>query len=502
MVPTLMGSTQETVAGVDLGSNSYHMIVARMQQGQLHVLDKVRERVRLASGLDNKRRLEADAQERAIACLHRFAERLHGLPQGQVRAVGTNTLRLAKNSRDFLEQAHEVLGHTIEIISGREEARLIYLGVAHTLADDAGRRLVIDIGGGSTECILGERFEALDRDSLYMGCVSYTQRFFGDGKITQKAYDAAKLAAQRELASIEQRYTTRGWSSCIGSSGTIKAIANILEANGWNEGGGGITAKGLRKLGKALVSFPSIEQLTISGLEPARAPVFIGGAAILQAAFESLGIERMTPSSGALREGLIYDLVGRIQHEDVRDQTIQRLTETYHVDRRHAGRVRELALKLADQVGFGWGVDAAAARRFLIWAAELHEIGLSISYTGYHKHGAYIIANADMPGFSHDDQLLLSALIRDHRRKIKREHFAGLRFKTKPALRLCVFLRLAVALCRSRTPSLPPLTLTVKKDRFRLTFPRDWLKNHPLTRADLDEEANQLAAAGIDLICS
>jgi exopolyphosphatase/guanosine-5'-triphosphate,3'-diphosphate pyrophosphatase len=347
--------------------------------------------------------------------------------------------------------------------------------------------------------ILGERFEPMQRDSLYMGCVTYTKRFF-NGTLSREAFDRAEIAARREFQPVEQRYASLGWNSCIGSSGTVNAIDQILRTNDWSEGG--ITLKGLRRLRKTLIAATGLDQLSLPGLESDRAPVFAGGVAILHAAFQSLGIERMTASTGALREGLIYDLLGRIGHEDVRDQTIRRLRETYNVDPAQADRVETLALALLDQVGLGWGVDGGAARRFLTWAAQLHEIGLSISYTGYHKHGAYIVANADLPGFSRDDQELLAALIRSHRRKLRVDDFRGLPIiRHKAALRLCVLLRLAVTLSRSRnTDPLPPLTLTVKKERFKLTFPRGWLESHPLTLADMEEEATRLEAAGQHLV--
>lgn len=485
-------------AAIDLGSNSFHMIVAAVDGDSVRVVDKVRERVRIAAGLTGKRKLARAARERAIACLERFGERLQGIPAERVRAAGTNTLRQARNAREFLTDAEAALGHPIEIISGREEARLVYLGVAHDLADDSGRRLVVDIGGGSTECILGERFAAIERDSLYMGCVSYTQKFFADGAITTKAFANAELAARRELSSIEKRFTATGWHSAIGSSGTVNAIDQILRANHWSDGG--INAPGLARMRAALIAQGSIDALALPGLEADRVPVIAGGVAILSAVFASLGIDTMTAAAGALREGLLYDLLGRIRHEDVRDHTIESFRATYHVDRDHADAVKQLAHNLLDQVGLGWGVDGASARDFLGWAADLHEIGLWLSYAGYQKHGAYIVANADMPGFSRDDQELLAALIRNHRRKISPDSLRGLAgMKAKAARRLCVLLRLAVCLNRSRSVELPPVTLTVKKSSFLVGFPRGWLEAHPLTSADLGDEAARLAKAGVEL---
>jgi exopolyphosphatase / guanosine-5'-triphosphate,3'-diphosphate pyrophosphatase len=488
---------EQALAGVDLGSNSFHMIVARVIQGQIHVLDRVRDRVQLAAGLDDRRELTRDAQERALACLERFGQRVRAFPYGSVRAVGTNTLRQAKNAREFLDRAQDLLGHPIEIISGREEARLIYLGVAHDLSDDAGRRLVIDIGGGSTECILGERFEPLETESLYMGCVSHSLRFFPGGKIRRDDWRRAEIAAHLELRPIKRRYRGMGWQDAIGSSGTIASVDQVLRASG--SGDKGITLKGLKRLKKELLSEGRVPELP--GLPPDRSSVFAGGVAILLAIFEGLGIERMTAASGALREGLLYDLLGRIRHEDVRDQTIRRFSDRYHVDLEQASRVERTAVALFEQCSSSWELGGDEVRQFLSWAARLHEIGLSISHTGYHKHSAYLIEHADMPGFSRDDQLLLSTLVRNHRRKLARDSFRAIASaRAKTALRLCVLLRLAVCLNRSRGPDLPPrMRLWAKGSSLELAFPAGWLEEHPLTLADLEEEAGRLDTAALRL---
>ncbi|HEY3495374.1 MAG TPA: exopolyphosphatase, partial [Polyangiaceae bacterium] len=439
----------DTVAGVDLGSNSFHMIVARVDAGQLHVVDRLRERVRLAQGLDAEKNLTPAAMERALACLNRFGQRVRDLPQGAVRAAGTNTLRQARNSAEFLERAGELLGHPIEIIAGREEARIIYLGVAHSVPADDGRRLVIDIGGGSTECILGEGFESVATESLFMGCVSYTTRFFASGKLERDDFRRAETAAMLELRSLEYRYKTLGWQTCYGSSGTALAIAEILNGPGFGEQG--VTRKGLKKLRAALCEAGHVNRLDLPGLDPDRALVLPGGLAILMAAFKSLGIEKMEPAFGALREGLLYDLLGRVGHEDVRERTIRWLAERNHVDTGHAARVERTALYCLDQVAPAWTLDRSEARHYLIWAARLHEIGLEIAHTGYHRHGAYIIENADMPGFSKDEQKMLAAIVHAHRRKFRREAFATLNAgRSHVAIRLALLFRLAYCLNRSR----------------------------------------------------
>jgi exopolyphosphatase/guanosine-5'-triphosphate,3'-diphosphate pyrophosphatase len=487
------------LAAVDLGSNSFHAIVARVVQGELLVVDRLRDTVRLAAGLSPDLKLSDEVTSRALECLAKFGQALATVPPGGVRAVGTSTLRRASNASAFLEEARRTLGHPIEIISGREEARLLYLGVAHSISDDAGRRLVVDIGGGSTECILGERFEPLVTDSLEMGCVAYTTRFFPDGEIKASALRTARTAARRELQPIERRYRTLGWDTCVGASGTIGAIAAILNETGWSKGG--ITLAGLQKLEKALLTAGKSSKLDLPGLRADRALVLPAGVAILGAVFEGLEIEHMASASGALREGVLYDLLGRIRHEDVRDRTVQRMAERWHADLEQAARVERTASALLRQVAQPWQLEESHARQLLGWAARLHEIGLQVAYSGYHKHGAYLAAHADMPGFSRDEQLLLADLIRAQRRKL-----TGLVRDLPPdraerTLRLALLLRLAVLLNRSRSSrALPPLGLTVDKARLVLTLPARWLEEHPLTDADLQAEGQELGDAGVKLV--
>ncbi len=498
-IPRTPPGTPGMLAAVDLGSNSFHAIVARVVQGELLVVDRLRDTVRLAAGLDRHLHLNDEVTSRALECLARFGQALQGVAPGGVRAVGTSTLRRATNGAAFLEEARRVLGHPIEIISGREEARLLYLGVAHSIADDAGRRLVVDIGGGSTECILGERFEPLVTDSLEMGCVAYSGRFFPDGEIKPSALRNARTAARLELQPIERRYRTLGWETCIGASGTIGAVAAILQETGWSKEG--ITAQGLQKLEKALVAAGKLSKLELPGLRPDRAPVLPAGVAILGAIFEALDIERMTAASGALREGVLYDLLGRIRHEDVRDRTVQRMAERWHADLEQAARVERTAMVLLRQVAGPWQLDEALARQLVGWAARLHEIGLQVAYSGYHKHGAYLAAHSDMPGFSRDEQLILADLIRGQRRKLNSLVRDVPPARAELTMRLVVLLRLAVLLNRSRsTRALPALELTVEKARLNLVLPQRWLEEHPLTVADLLVEVSELGDAGWVLV--
>jgi exopolyphosphatase/guanosine-5'-triphosphate,3'-diphosphate pyrophosphatase len=482
----------QMVAAVDLGSNSFHMIVARVVDGQLHILDRIQEMVRLAAGMDEKNRLSKEAQKKAIDCLERFGQRLRDMPPGAVRAVGTNALRRARNSAKFLARAGRALGHPIEVISGREEARLIYLGVARDVAED-GPRLVVDIGGGSTELIVGEGLKAKAMESLYMGCVSLSEAHFADGAITKTALRGAETAAHLELEPVAAQFRA-GWQSAIGSSGTIRAIAAVVKAAGWSEQG--ITKESLGKLRRALLEAGHVERLALSGLNTERAPVFPGGVAILTAVFEALGLERMRVADSALREGLLYDLHGRIRQEDVREQTIAALSSRYHVDAAQAARVARTARVCLEQAARSWKLtdDEAAA---LTWAAQLHEIGLAVAHTQYHKHGAYLARHADLAGFSRTEQVVLAALIRAHRRKFPVEEFELLpKVQGKRAARLALLLRLAVLLHRARTDAaLPAFKLAAHKNKLELRFPRGWLEQHPLTQADLAQEAQYLRAA-------
>jgi exopolyphosphatase/guanosine-5'-triphosphate,3'-diphosphate pyrophosphatase len=488
------------VAAVDLGSHSFHMMVAREQGGHIHLLDRMRERVSLAAGLDAERNITPPAMERALECLRRFGQRVNQMPRGRVRAVGTNTLRQAKNGRDFLRRAEEALGHPIEVVSGREEARLIYLGVAQTNPKQSGRRLVVDIGGGSTECILGDGFDIVEADSLFMGCVSYSLKFFPEGAISERGFERAEVAAELEVQTIARPYKKIGWVEALGCSGTIHSIAGIARANGWSDEG--ISFKGLKKVKKALMAVGNTDSLTLPGLTDDRRPVIAGGVAILHAVFQHFGIEQMSTSPGALREGLIYDLIGRIHHEDVRERTIRWYQAHYHVDLEHAERVEHTAIELLAQARSFWSPrDPAWAAEQLRRAARLFEIGLAINHTGFHKHSAYLVQNSYMAGFSRGEQQVLAALILASRRKAHREAFDTLDPALLPDVTmLAVLFRLAVQLNRSRDVDLPRFVLRAKeRDRLRLMFPSGWLAERPLTLASLEEEAKYLTGFGVEL---
>ena len=496
---TRVACVPEQLAAIDLGSNSFHLVIGRVVDGHLDVVDRLREPVRLAAGLDEHRRLRRDAIERAFACLQRFGQRLRGVPGHAVRAVGTNTLRSARNGEAFRRDAERSLGHSIEVIAGREEARLIYLGVAHALADDGERRLVIDIGGGSTECIIGNGFTPLYRESLYMGCVSISRRFFPAGRVDKNSMKRAVLAARVEFEPIERQYRDAGWDSTVGSSGTIRSIAAIARAAGWCENG--IDRAALRRLRREMVTARHVDAVKLRELRDDRRPVLPGGVAVLSAALEAFDIEHIDVSEMALREGLLFDLVGRIRHEDVRDATVQRRVERYRIDAGQGERVAATALALHRQIAAEWELDGEDAEQLLEWASRLHEAGLFVSHNQYHKHGAYLLANGDMSGFSRQAQSMLSSLVRGHRRKFPSSVFDGLApGDVRRARRLCVLLRIAVVLNRSRADDvLSGVAVLAHGGSLAVAFAPGWLDAHPLTRADLEQERAYLAAAGIGL---
>ena len=489
----------ESLAAVDLGSNSFHMVIARVDHGGLQIVDRIREPVRLAAGLQDDGSLDDESQDRALKCLSLFGQRLRDFGAEQVRAVGTNTLRKARNSRKLLRQAREALGHQIEIIPGREEARLIYLGVSHGIAGAPARRIVVDIGGGSTEFIVGDAFEPVSVHSMYMGCVGFTKQFFGDGKITRKRFNKAKLAAGLELQPVEMPLRIAGWDRAYGASGTIRSVAAILNEAGWAHGT--ITAEGLAKLEQAMVTAGRLDKLELPALDTDRRPVLAGGVAILSTVFEQLGIEEMWVSPTALREGLLYDMLGRIQDEDPRDRTIAMLCNRYSIDQGHADRVQATALGLLGQVAQDWDLQSVDAAHALAWAAQLHEIGLAVNYTGHHKHGAYLVASSDLPGFSRDEQALVAALVRGHRRKLDDSFFEALPTELRmTAKRLCALLRLAVLLNRNRDPEVVSLPhLSADGIKLKLTFNEQWLDAHPLARADLEREQRLVKQSGLKL---
>lgn len=493
------GSVPELIAAVDLGSNSFHMVVARHLHGQLVVVDRLRENVRLGAGVDADGRLDREVAARALACLERFGQRLRDMRPGSVRAVGTNALRRAHRKQQFLEKARAALGHPIEIVSGMEEARLIYSGVAHTLPAFPGRRLVVDIGGGSTEIIIGEGLTPLELESTQLGCVSMSQRFFGDGRISTKRIARARVAARLELEPVQFAFRRRGWDQAVGSSGTVRAIGEacreLLPA------APGITPEGLELVIDALIHGGHVSSIPIRAINEERSIVFPGGVAILAELFEVLGLERMDVAEGAMRDGLLYDIIGRYSDEDARARTVRAMQERYHVDADQAQRVERTALDFLAQVATAWQLEDPLAELALRWAARLHEIGLDVAHSRYHQHGAYLLENADMPGFAREEQRLLAKIVGCHRRRLSTEGFDQLLPPwDRRVLYLIVLLRLAVLLHRGRSDvPLPELTLLPRGRSLEVRFPSRWLRDHPLTVADLSREIEQLREADFRL---
>lgn len=495
-------STQErAIAALDLGSNSFHMVIAKQRHGELKILETHAEKVQLAAGMNTQGKISEEAEQRALACLERFEERIRYFNAADVQIVGTNALRVAKNRRAFILKAQKIIGFPIEVISGREEARLIYLGVAHSMADDQGRRLVIDIGGGSTELVIGERFETHLLESLHMGCVSYRDRYFSDPDTVHKAdFDRAVLEASRELLNIKAAYKRLTWDSCVGSSGSIKAVFNALKATGHCPDEE-ITLDGLNVLRKAVLKVSSINELREFGVKQDRLSTFAAGLAILYAVFKVLKIQTMKFSSEALREGLLYDIVGRIEHEDVRHRTITSLQQRYHIDIAQSERVEETCLHAYFQVAKDWEIEEEENESMLRWASGLYELGNTISHTQHHKHGAYLIQHSDLPGFTELTQKRLAVLVRLHRRRIAEDVMNELEAEdARTIIRLVVLLRLAVILTANRIAKETRFTLNVRgDDHIVLNMGEDWISKHPLTIANLKAERSYLLSCDLIL---
>ncbi|HEX8010863.1 MAG TPA: Ppx/GppA phosphatase family protein [Casimicrobiaceae bacterium] len=490
MARTATASTApvRTLAVVDLGSNSFRLEIGRVEGDQIYRLDTWRETLRFGAGLDPQGRIKPAAMKAARECLARFRERLAGLHPAAVRAVATNTFRVAKNAREFLPQAERALGFPIDVIGGHEEARLIYLGVAHELPRSVEPRLVIDIGGGSTEFIIGRGLEPERLESLKIGCVGMTERFFPDGRLTEEAFAAAETAAGAEIEAIAKEFGPRHWHDAYASSGTAAALSEILEQNGFS--GGGITPVGLARLKQRMLAAKHVKRLSLHALKPERAPVLAAGLAIMAAAVAELKVQRIDPVGGALRLGVLYDLLGRTIDEDVRGVTVERFVKRYTIDREHAARVADLATSLYRRA---LGRPEAGTLQLLAWAATLHEVGMSVSHIGFHKHGAYILQHADMPGFSAGEQGRLALLVFGCRGGLaKVEAVLG-----DEDIRLQLLaLRLGVLFHHARAAiALPRLRLKVGR-RIALDVSARWLAAHPLTAHLLAKERSQWDALG------
>jgi exopolyphosphatase/guanosine-5'-triphosphate,3'-diphosphate pyrophosphatase len=490
------------LAAIDLGSNSFHLIIVKIEHGEVRPVEILAEKVQLGAGLEDGE-LNQDAIVRGLDCLARFSQLLQRIEPERIRAVGTNALRRARNRSAFTEPARRILGTPVEVIYGREEARLVYLGVAHTLADDTRARLVVDIGGGSTEFIIGERFEPKRLESLQMGCVSYSTEFFADGKISKGNFGRAYDRARVEVSHIRKQFRSRHFEECVGSSGTLNAIDLVLTTNGWSTDG--ITREGLEKLRKQLFKFGRFDAISLEGLNENRRNVIAAGLAITCALFDVLEIDHMRTSKGALREGVIYDLLGRLQHEDVRERSINAMMQRYAVDTETAMTVARRAKLLFQATRGDWNLNREDGE-LLDRAARTHEIGMAISHKHYHHHGAYLLRNSDMPGFSQQEQEELAILVSGHRGKLKdiMHLFDACSESDRIRLqRLVALLRLANLLKYvEQLEQLPDFTIKASPKRLKLDFPDEWLDQHPLTERELSQERSALGKLGIKLVIS
>lgn len=490
----------ELLAAIDLGSNSFHLMIARSEFGELRPVQALAERVQLGE-TDDSGHLTEDAIGRGLACLERFKQLIVSTSPDKLRIVGTNALRRAKNRQAFIDPAEQIMDAPIEVIYGREEARLIYLGVAHTLSDDANVRLVIDIGGGSTEFILGERFEPKKLESLQMGCVSYGRMFLPEGVINREGFEAAYHRARIEVSHIRRSYHSSQWQEAVGSSGTLRAIETLITAAGWRENG--IDRDSLEKLKQRLLSFDHVDEIDLDGLSDTRKAVVTAGLAITLGIFDGLQIQKMRTSSGALREGVIYDLIGRLSHEDVRTRTVLAMQQRYNVDQTIADLVCHRVGLLASATAVEWRFTKSEID-LLSWAAALHEVGVSVSQKNYSQHSAYLVLNSDLPGFAQQDQEVMAALIAGLKGKIRSETLEPIPGRKRQSVaRMMILLRLAVILKHvEELESIPDLSVCATGETLTLTFPQDWGEAHPLTIWEIQQSEPSFERLGVSVTLS
>lgn len=488
------------VAALDMGSNSFHLVVARIVAGSVQILHRVKQKVRLGDGLGTDGVLSEEAIQRGLDTLKVIAESIQGFEPEYVRVVATHTLRKASNAKEFLIAAKKVFPFPIEVISGAEEARLIYQGVAHTNHQE-GQRLVVDIGGGSTEFIIGEDFDTKILRSVQMGCVSYTNRFFKHGELKLKAFDKAITSARQELEMIDKQYKQIGWKNCIGTSGTIKVVielaAQLDSTNRENQ----VSLGDLYILRDLCCAAGNSRDLKLQGLSEDRQPVLAAGLAILIGIFKSLKIDQMAFSPAALREGVLYEMEDHLKHVDIRERSAESLATRYDVDVQHAKRVLNTTMDLYQQVKKNWRVDSTELKNLLAWSALLHEVGLQINTRGIQRHSGYILQNIELPGFGQEQQNLLATLARFHRKKIKAVEIPEFTIVAQEQVyKLISLLRLGVLLNMKRQDDiLPEMSLKTKDDNLHVQFPKDWLEQKPVFRADIERERDYIKELGLTL---
>ncbi len=488
------------IAVVDLGSNSFHMIVARIVNGSIQILSRLKQKVQLAEGLDRDQVLSQQAIDRGIACLALFSERLQGFPAENVQVIGTYTLRRAVNSDEFLRQAARVFPYKINIISGQQEAKLIYVGVSHT-QPEKGRKLVIDIGGGSTEMIIGDDFTPLIAESSHMGCVSFAKRFFNDGKLSVERFQQAKQCALEKIEDLAWEYRQLGWEATLGSSGTIKTVSEVLLALHFKDGL--ITLPRLNELVERTLKAEHFNQIHLPGLHHNRIDVFVPGLAILVALFETFQIKSMRYSDGAVREGVMYNFEDKFRVSNIRERTVNSLNQQFNLDREQAARVSQVAQMLAKQF-HSWQEERFAYElsQILFYAALTHEVGIVINHRNVQKHSAYILQNTELPGFDSEQQRLLAILARFHTGTFRIADIPDCyRYTNDDVLTLILLLRFAVIFNKTRQATeLTEIQLSYSAtQKWQLVFPDEYLTRNPLLKTELQQEQKFLASLGIEL---
>ncbi len=482
-----MLSSTSLYAAIDLGSNSFHMLVVREVAGSIQTLAKIKRKVRLAAGLDQQNQLSQEAMQRGWQCLRLFSERLQDIPRDQIRVVATATLRLASNADEFLLKAQEILGCPVQVIAGEEEARLIYHGVAHTTGGP-DKRLVVDIGGGSTELVTGIGAQATTLISLSMGCVTWLERYFGDRNLGKENFDKAEQAALDMINPVAPELLANGWQICVGASGTVQALQEIMVAQGMDER---ITLPKLQQLRQRAIQCGKLEELEIEGLTLERALVFPSGLSILIAIFKALNIETMTLAGGALREGLVYGMLHLPIEQDIRQRTLRNLQRRYLLDSEQASRVAQLAENFSQQVSSAWQLDARA-RELLNSTCLIHEIGLSVDFRQASHHAAYLIRHLDLPGFTPAQKKLLATLLQNQSNALDLPLLSQQNaVPPRQAQRLCRILRLAIIFAsRRRDDTLPAVRLRANEDDLNVIVPHGWLEQHPLRAEELEQESH------------
>ncbi|WP_407575254.1 guanosine-5'-triphosphate,3'-diphosphate diphosphatase [Raoultella terrigena] len=478
-------SSTSLYAAIDLGSNSFHMLVVREVAGSIQTLSRIKRKVRLAAGLNSDNALSAEAMERGWQCLRLFAERLQDIPPAQIRVVATATLRLAVNADEFLAKARDILGCPVQVISGEEEARLIYQGVAHTTGGE-DQRLVVDIGGASTELVTGTGAQTTSLFSLPMGCVTWLERYFADRNLTKDNFGLAENAAREVLRPITDTLNYHGWKVCVGASGTVQALQEIMMAQGMDER---ITLAKLQQLKQRAIQCGRLEELEIEGLTLERALVFPSGLAILIAIFSELNIRCMTLAGGALREGLVYGMLHLAVDQDIRSRTLRNIQRRFMIDTEQAQRVGRLAADLVSQLDSYWELEPLS-RDLLVSACALHEIGLSVDFKSAPQHAAYLVRNLDLPGFTPAQKKLLATLLLNQTNAVDLSSLHQQNaVKPRVAEHLCRLLRLAILFAsRRRDDLLPSVTLTAEDEKLMLRLPEGWLENHPLGSEMVEQE--------------